>query len=141
MIPSHLSDEAVAAFADGVLRGHARSRAARHVDSCAECREAVRAQREAVLALRQAPPPALPVGLFERLRGLPAVTPAGQPSAAAPKDGGAMWSAMAPVAAFTAAESRADSGTPSSADEQDDDDQHGMRGFAALFAHKPRRRG
>lgn len=74
MNPLHLSDEAVAAFADGVLRGHARERAARHTDACPECRQAVRSQREAVLALRSAPAPALPGGLFERLQALPDTT-------------------------------------------------------------------
>lgn len=75
MNPLHLSDEAVAAFADGVLRGHPRERAARHTDACPECRQAVRSQREAVLALRSAPAPALPSGLFERLQALPITTP------------------------------------------------------------------
>src|SRR5437762_1175129 len=37
MSPQHLSDEAVAAFADGVLNGHAHERAARHINSCDEC--------------------------------------------------------------------------------------------------------
>ena len=40
MRPQHLSDEAVAAFADGVLSGHARERAARHLNECPECRGA-----------------------------------------------------------------------------------------------------
>jgi len=33
----HLSDEALAAFADGVLSGHARDRATRHAAGCPEC--------------------------------------------------------------------------------------------------------
>ena len=41
-LPQHLSDEAVAAFADGVLGGSARERARQHVEECAECRTAVR---------------------------------------------------------------------------------------------------
>lgn len=71
----HLSDEAVAAFADGVLGGHARERARRHVEECAECRTAVRVQREAALALRAAPAPALPNDLMARLCSLPQTTP------------------------------------------------------------------
>ena len=66
---SHLSDEAVAAFADGVLRGHARERASRHVEECTECHEAVRVQREAAWALRAAPAPQLPIDLAARQRG------------------------------------------------------------------------
>lgn len=75
MSAQHLSDEAVAAFSDGVLRGHARERAARHTEACAECSHAVRVQREAVWALRAAPAPALPLSLADRLRTLPHTTP------------------------------------------------------------------
>jgi hypothetical protein len=75
MSAQHLSDEAVAAFADGVLRGHARERAARHTEACPECSHAVRVQREAVWALRAAPAPALPLSLADRLRTLPHTTP------------------------------------------------------------------
>lgn len=101
MTPQHLSDEAVAAFADGVLSGHARERARRHVNECVECREAVRVQREAALALRSAAAPALPGGLLDRLRGLPETTPLPStlPSAITP-DGNAMLSVFAPVAAL-----------------------------------------
>ena len=48
----HLSDEAVAAFADGYLRAVARNRAARHLAECAECAHSVAVQREAACALR-----------------------------------------------------------------------------------------
>lgn len=71
---SHLSDEAVAAFADGVLRDGARTRAEQHLSGCAECREAVRDQRAASAVLRAAPLPCLPIGLADRLRNLPATT-------------------------------------------------------------------
>ncbi|TAM83045.1 MAG: hypothetical protein EPN43_13305 [Jatrophihabitans sp.] len=71
----HLSDEAVAAFADDVLTGSARQRAGRHCQECPECRYAVAVQREAVWALRAAPAPALPTGLVDRLRALPVTTP------------------------------------------------------------------
>jgi anti-sigma factor RsiW len=79
MSPQHLSDEAVAAFADGVLAGHARDRAARHTARCGECAHAVAVQREAVWALRAAPAPALPTGLLDRLRTVPATTPINMP--------------------------------------------------------------
>lgn len=71
----HLSDEAVAAYADGVLGSTARARADRHLGECAECRYAVAVQREATWALRAAPAPSLPTGLLDRLRAVPATTP------------------------------------------------------------------
>ena len=55
---SHLSDEAVAAFADGVLSDTARQRAQSHMAGCAECSEAVYGQRAARAALRSALQPA-----------------------------------------------------------------------------------
>ena len=75
MRPQHLSDEAVAACADGVLTGTARERARRHCAECPECTYAVAVQREAVWALRAAPAPALPSGLLDRLRSVPVTTP------------------------------------------------------------------
>jgi anti-sigma factor RsiW len=71
----HLSDEAIAAFADDVLTRHARERARRHTAVCPECNHAVAVQREAVWALRAAPAPSLPTGLLDRLRDVPATTP------------------------------------------------------------------
>jgi anti-sigma factor RsiW len=71
----HLSDEATAAFADDVLSGSARDRARRHTAACAECNHAVVEQRAAIWALRSAPAPALPLGLLDRLRDVPASTP------------------------------------------------------------------
>jgi anti-sigma factor RsiW len=68
---SHLSDEAVAAFADGVLSDNARQRAQSHMAGCTECSDAVYGQRAARAALRSALRPRLPDGLFERLRELP----------------------------------------------------------------------
>lgn len=100
MTPQHLSDEAVAAFADGVLRGHARERAARHLEGCAECREAVRVQREAAAAVRAAPPPALPGDLLAKLRTVPLTTPLPSPPAAVAPDGSALFSTFAPMAAL-----------------------------------------
>jgi anti-sigma factor RsiW len=70
----HLSDEAVAAFADGVLSSGPRARAERHLASCAECSYSVAEQRAAVWALRAAPAPSLPGGLLDRLRDLPSTT-------------------------------------------------------------------
>ena len=107
MKPQHLSDEAVAAFADGFLSCHARERAARHLNDCAECRLAVKEQREAAAVLRTAPAPALPTNLMDRLRTLPMTTPlpAPPPQAIGP-DGNAVLSTFAPMAAFVPAPSR-----------------------------------
>jgi hypothetical protein len=98
----HLSDEAVAAFADGVLGGRARERAGKHVEECAECRTAVRVQREAALALRATPAPALPSELAARLCSLPQTTPVSTlPTAVAP-DGSTVLATrfMAPMSAL-----------------------------------------
>ncbi len=80
----HLSDEAVAAFADGVLSGAPKSRASQHIAVCADCAEAVREQRQASYALRAAAAPSVPMGLLDRLRCLPITTdltpPGPQPS-------------------------------------------------------------
>jgi hypothetical protein len=100
MVAQHLSDEAVAAFADGVLGGHARDRAARHVDGCVECRTAVQVQREAAYALRAAADPRPPNGLLDRLRTVPMTTPLRTlPTTVAP-DGTTMLSTFAPMAAL-----------------------------------------
>ncbi|MDQ1738386.1 MAG: hypothetical protein QOE53_38 [Pseudonocardiales bacterium] len=71
----HLSEDAVAASADGVLSAAAASRAQRHCAECAECADAVRGQREAAMMLRAAQAPALPSGLLARLNGLPMSAP------------------------------------------------------------------
>ncbi len=67
----HLSEDAVAAFADGVLSASATARARKHCAECAECADAVRGQREAAMMLRAASAPSLPAGLLDRLAGLP----------------------------------------------------------------------
>lgn len=90
MKPQHLSDEAVAAFADGVLGAHARARAARHTAECPECAYAVATQREAVWALRAAPAPALPSGLLDRLREVPETTPLSLPPTSFGPDGSSL---------------------------------------------------
>lgn len=97
----HLSDEAIAAFADDVLTGHARQRARRHTAQCAECNHAVAVQREAVWALRAAPAPALPSGLLDRLREVPATTPIRQVPTHVDEHGNTMFASFAaPAAAF-----------------------------------------
>lgn len=101
----HLSDEAVAAHADGVLRGHARERAQRHTALCPECAYAVAVQREAVWALRAAPAPSLPTALLDRLRDVPLTTPIESVTTALADDGTTMFAAfgVSPVAAFVPA--------------------------------------
>jgi hypothetical protein len=80
----HLSEDAVAAFADGVLSATAAGRARRHCAECAECADAVRIQREAAMMLRTAQAPALPSGLLDRLAGLPMSTPLPPPCGGLP---------------------------------------------------------
>jgi anti-sigma factor RsiW len=89
----HLSDEAVAAYADGVLGRTARLRAERHLAECPECAYSVSVQREAVFALRGAPPPALPSGLLDRLRAVPVTTTLTSPPLALSPDGRAAFPA------------------------------------------------
>jgi hypothetical protein len=96
----HLSDEAVAAFADGVLGGLARDRATRHVSGCAECRAAVQVQREAVLALRAAVAPQASAALFDRLRAVPLTTPLTTLPTAIAADGSTMLATFSPTAAL-----------------------------------------
>lgn len=100
MNAQHLSDEAVAAFADGVLTGHARERATRHTAACAECAHAVKIQREAAWALRAAPAPSLPTGLLDRLRCVPQTTPITTLPTVIGPDGSTMLSTFAPMAAL-----------------------------------------
>ncbi len=101
----HLSDEAVAAFADGVLGGHARDRAARHVSACAECRAAVQVQREAVFALRAASAPQVPAALFDRLKAVPLTTSLPTLPTAIASDGSTMLATFSPAAALVPDES------------------------------------
>ena len=96
----HLSDEAIAAFADDVLTGHARQRARRHTAECPECNHAVAVQREAVWALRAAPAPSLPLGLLDRLRDVPVTTPIGQIPTHVDEHGTTMFATLAAPAAF-----------------------------------------
>jgi hypothetical protein len=102
MSSQHLSDEAVAAFADGVLGGLARERAARHVSDCAECHAAVRVQREAAFALRAASIPQARAELFDRLRELPLTTPLSTLPTAIAADGSTVLATFAPMAGVVA---------------------------------------
>lgn len=77
---AHLSDEAIAAVADGALVGAPFSRAERHLGTCLECAQEVVAQRQASFALRAASIPSLPGGLADRLRGLPQTIPLEAPA-------------------------------------------------------------
>ena len=67
----HLSEDALAAYVDGILSPGADERAAKHLRSCAECRAAVDAQREAKALLGATPDPGLPAGLLARLLDVP----------------------------------------------------------------------
>ena len=67
----HLSEDALAAYVDGILAPGADERAARHLRSCAECRDAVDAEREAKALLGAAPDPDLPTGLLAKLLDVP----------------------------------------------------------------------
>jgi anti-sigma factor RsiW len=100
MREQHLSDEAIAAFADDVLPKAARERARRHTAGCPECAAAVAGQREAVWALRAAPAPPLPTGLLDRLRDVPATTPLQRVPSTIDEHGNAMFSVAGPAAAF-----------------------------------------
>jgi hypothetical protein len=95
----HLSDEAVAAFADGVLPPGPQSRARQHLAECVDCAGAVRDQRAARWLLRSAQTPAVPGSLLERLRQLPTATPsAGSPIAGLSMDGQPVFAAYQPPA-------------------------------------------
>ena len=129
MMQTHLSDEAIAAFADGVLRGSARERAGRHLSECAECAYAVAVQREAVWALRAAPAPPLPIDLLDRLRSVPATTPISNiPSALAP-DGSAVFGAFGAAAFIAPSKPKRRESSPPEAAESDGGAEH----------HRPRR--
>jgi hypothetical protein len=91
---SHLSDEAIAAFADRMLAVPAQHRAERHLALCPECATAVDEQRAAVSALRAAPAPAMPLDLLERLRAVPVTTPLTPSTMALAPDGSAVFPAF-----------------------------------------------
>ena len=72
----HLTTEAVAALVDGELSAGAESRAKVHLVHCSDCREEVRAQRQAAARMRdQAGTMSgvhAPGALLDRLTGIPA---------------------------------------------------------------------
>jgi len=80
----HLSEDAVAAYADGVLSESATTRARKHCVECDECAQAVRVQRETAMMLRTASNPSMPAGLMDRLAGLPMSTPMPPPHSGLP---------------------------------------------------------
>ena len=67
----HLAEDALAAYVDGMLSPTADDRAARHLRSCAECRDAVDAEREAKALLAATPDPELPTSLLAKLLDVP----------------------------------------------------------------------
>jgi anti-sigma factor RsiW len=106
----HLSDEAVAAFADGVLAGVARDRASKHSAGCPECAYAVAIQREAVWALRAAPAPPLPIGLLDRLRSVPSTTPINVVPTTIGPDGSTMFATFETMASAALVPPKRDDG-------------------------------
>ncbi|UQX87684.1 hypothetical protein M6D93_15440 [Jatrophihabitans telluris] len=155
----HLSEDAVAAFADGVLSPAATARAERHCAECAECADAVRGQRETAMMLRSAVAPPLPSGLLDRLAGLPMSAPLpptshGLPTALGP-DGTAMYVAHDPSGRLAARQERHDeqngrgggqahSRSPHRSGHSEDEsgsDGHHRPGAASFAAHPFLRRG
>ena len=90
----HLSDEAVAAFADGVLRRPPTIAPRGTSPSARECAAAVDEQRVAASLLRAAPAPSLPAGLLDRLRAVPVTTPLRPQAMALAPDGSAVFPAF-----------------------------------------------
>jgi anti-sigma factor RsiW len=66
---SHLGDR-LTAFVDGELDHDARERVLVHLARCAECRQAVDAERQTKSRLTSAPDPQLPPGLTANLVGI-----------------------------------------------------------------------
>ncbi len=123
----HLSEDAVAAYADGVLSESATARAGKHCAECAECAQAVRVQRETAMMLRTASNPTMPAGLMDRLAGLPMSTPMPPPHSGLPTvlnaDGVPMFAAHNP---------------PGRKKDTDDGDAH--RGTQDMTRHPQHRR-
>jgi anti-sigma factor RsiW len=89
----HLSEDALAAYVDGILSPAADERAAKHLRSCAECRTAVDVEREAKALLGAAPDPSLPAGLMSRLLDVPMTADLGGSDRVLAIDGGQLgWS-------------------------------------------------
>lgn len=68
---SHLLPDAIVAFVDGELSPSAQDRASAHVAGCPGCAADVRAQRQAMLAVRGADAPSVSAGLLANLRAIP----------------------------------------------------------------------
>ncbi|MDQ7802187.1 zf-HC2 domain-containing protein [Amycolatopsis sp. A133] len=68
---SHLLPDVVVAFVDGELTHGARDRAASHITRCAACAAEVRAQRQAVDAIRGAGAPSMSAGFLASLQSIP----------------------------------------------------------------------
>ena len=68
---SHLLPDVVVAFVDGELSHGARDRAASHITRCAACAAEVRAQRQAVDAIRRASAPSMSAGFLASLQSIP----------------------------------------------------------------------
>lgn len=75
----HLALDAVVAYADGAMGLIAYQRAAAHVQRCPSCSAEVAEQDMARRALRTAPTPGIPTGLFESLRSIPLALPLDPP--------------------------------------------------------------
>ncbi|SFW92615.1 anti-sigma factor family protein [Amycolatopsis australiensis] len=68
---SHLLPDAVVAFVDGELSHGARERAASHITRCQACAAEVRAQRQAMEAIRRAAAPSMSAGFLASLQSIP----------------------------------------------------------------------
>jgi anti-sigma factor RsiW len=89
----HLGEDALVAYVDGMLSPAADERAARHLRSCPECRDAVDAEREAKALLGATPDPSLPAGLLARLLDVPMTADLGSTDRILAVDGEAIgWS-------------------------------------------------
>ncbi|MEQ0563760.1 zf-HC2 domain-containing protein [Amycolatopsis sp. NEAU-NG30] len=68
---SHLLPDVVVAFVDGELSHGARDRAASHITRCPACAAEVRAQRQAMEAVRRASAPSMSAGFLASLQSIP----------------------------------------------------------------------
>jgi Putative zinc-finger len=93
----HLGEDALVAYVDGMLSAAADERAARHLRSCPECRDAVDAEREAKALLGATPDPSLPAGLLARLLDVPMTADLGSTDRILAVDGDSFgWSTGGP---------------------------------------------
>lgn len=94
---SHLAEDALTAYVDGMLSRSADCRAARHLHGCPECRAAVDAGREAKVLLAATPDPDLPTGLLARLLDVPMTADLGVPDGVLAVDGADLGWASGPA--------------------------------------------